>query len=130
MNGLLTAKSLGTNVNREEIMLDKKEYRVRLRDWVREMKALMGCKVCGLSDPLKLEFHHRNPAEKMYKIADMVSKGMPLPEILAEIRKCDILCVEHHEEADRVLLEKWEYKLPRHPHKHPDQRGGRNRKKK
>lgn len=109
-------------------MLAKKEYRARLRAWVREMKSLSGCKICGTTDPLKLEFHHRDPAEKLYKIADMVSRAMSVHDILREIEKCDILCDQHHEEADRILLEKYNYRLPRNPKKHKEQRGGRKKR--
>jgi hypothetical protein len=59
----------------------------------------------------------------------MVSKGMSVHEILVEIAKCDILCVDHHEDADRILLEMYDYKLPQHPDKHPDSRGGRRKRK-
>ncbi len=93
------------------------------------MKALRGCKVCGLSDPLKLEFHHRDPVEKLYKIADMVSSGMSVESILVEIAKCDVLCTEHHEEADQALLEKFDYNLPRNPAKRKTHRGKRKTKK-
>lgn len=61
-----------------------------------EIKMFFGCKICGYRQhPKALEFHHRNPAEKLFNIACAVT-GLGLPRIFAEMDKCDILCANCH----------------------------------
>lgn len=43
-----------------------------------------------------LEFDHRPDVEKISEIANMVSRVRPWPEVLAEIRKCDVRCANCH----------------------------------
>lgn len=52
------------------------------------------CKVCGESDPLVLEFDHRDPATKAYNVAEMLN--LSESKIQSEIDKCDILCANCH----------------------------------
>lgn len=52
------------------------------------------CKVCGLDDPLVLEFDHRDPETKVYNITDMYN--LAESTIQKEIDKCDILCANCH----------------------------------
>jgi hypothetical protein len=110
--------------------LDKKEYKKVLRQFIRDYKRLVTCKVCHISDPDKLEFHHRQPELKIWKISDMVSMGKPLKEVMVEVNKCDVLCIDDHEVADRVLLEKYNYKMPINPNKQPQRRAGKYKGKK
>jgi len=108
-------------------MLARKEYKSELRKMVRDIKRLSGCKKCGVSDPDILEFHHIDPGQKIWKIADMVSKGMKIPDVLKEIVKCEVLCTKHHDEADLILLEKYNYKLPRNKNRQPQRRAGKKK---
>jgi hypothetical protein len=54
------------------------------------------CKQCGESHISCLVFHHRNPKEKNFTIAKMVSGKMKKELILEEIKKCDVLCANCH----------------------------------
>lgn len=57
--------------------------------------ATRGCVDCGRSDPVVLEFDHRDPREKLMNIGDMiVSKRWA--RVLAEIEKCDVRCANCH----------------------------------
>jgi len=59
------------------------------------------CKTCGYSKCLDaLEFHHRNPKEKKFKLSSaMYGEGFSQEEIVAEINKCDLLCANCHREV-------------------------------
>ena len=53
-----------------------------------------------------LDFHHRDPATKINRIADMIDRCSKA-KILAEIQKCDCLCANchrilHHEEKQNL----------------------------
>lgn len=80
----------------EQIRKDKKrrmqEVRRKVLDYLREHP----CVDCGETDPVVLEFDHRNPAEKTDNIARMLSISAVWPKVLLEIEKCDVRCANCH----------------------------------
>ena len=64
------------------------------------------CQICGYSACLDaLEFHHRNPKEKKFKLsAAMYGEGYSREEIVKEISKCDLVCANCHREIHRGLI--------------------------
>ncbi len=57
------------------------------------------CQKCGHSDPLSLEFHHRNSETKQFQISTAIRNcvsNITVADILNEIDKCDILCCNCH----------------------------------
>jgi hypothetical protein len=78
---------------------------VNTRQIVDEMKVTAGCQSCGYrADARALQFDHVDPAGKyrtrsgrLVHIADMVKgERYALATILAEIRKCRVLCANCH----------------------------------
>ena len=57
--------------------------------------AKTACVRCGESDPICLDFHHRDEGTKHLAIAAAVRKW-PLKRVMQEIEKCDILCANCH----------------------------------
>lgn len=55
-----------------------------------------GCVDCGESDPVVLDFDHRNPDTKLFTICDGVSYGYAWSRIQAEASKCDVRCANCH----------------------------------
>ena len=64
--------------------------------WISKLKATLTCKVCKESDPVVLEFHHRDPSQKHKAISAMQSANESEIEIRKEIKKCDVLCSNCH----------------------------------
>lgn len=58
------------------------------------------CKECGyFSCNAALDFHHRNPSEKSFELnVSNLSRNMPV--LIAEAKKCDILCARCHRELE------------------------------
>jgi hypothetical protein len=53
------------------------------------------CITCGISDPVVLEFDHRDASRKLGNVGQMiVSKRWA--RVRAEIEKCDVRCVNCH----------------------------------
>lgn len=52
------------------------------------------CMDCGESNPVVLEFDHRNPKEKLFNIGEGYLKNKEV--LLLEIEKCDIVCANCH----------------------------------
>ena len=74
-----------------------------------ELVSLLGgeCMVCGYKKNLAaLDFHHRDPREKDFKIDARRMANARWESILAEVKKCDLLCANCHREhhcPDMVL---------------------------
>lgn len=66
----------------------------RRRQFLWDLLSKSACLVCGETDPLVLEFDHRDPAEKSYEISDMFYLSQI--KIQEEIDKCNILCCNCH----------------------------------
>jgi len=79
--------------NPEGYRLRQKQYIRKRRGWLQAYKHAIGCKFCPEDDPRCLDFHHRNPSEKKYKIAGLPCSFEKLKE---EIEKCDIICANCH----------------------------------
>ena len=72
----------------------RKRYAIRMK--LLEYLSQHPCVDCGETDPIILEFDHRDPSEKVCNISRMVSDMKPLEAIFAEIQKCDVRCVACH----------------------------------
>ena len=55
------------------------------------------CVDCGESDPIVLEFDHRDDSEKSFTISNAISSfGCTLAQLKKEIEKCDVRCANCH----------------------------------
>lgn len=86
--------------HRKEIN-DRKRYKERAiargRALVQEYFEAHPCIDCGESDPVVLDFDHRNPEEKTMGIADLIGINQASNEtLLREIEKCDVRCANCH----------------------------------
>lgn len=66
--------------------------RIEARSFIWDFKNHARCEECG--SVWDLEFHHRDPALKRYKISRMVQQGRSLKTVWKEMEKCAMLC--HH----------------------------------
>lgn len=67
----------------------------RRREIVSRYKVFVGCVRCGFREhPFALQFHHRDPASKLFGIGPSISRGWN--NLKAEIRKYDVLCANCH----------------------------------
>lgn len=70
--------------------------RARKRAKLADMKAERGCAVCGERHPACLEFHHRDPTQKVGEVGKMADRACTWEAIAAEVMKCDVLCSNCH----------------------------------
>lgn len=75
--------------------------RRELREWFAQFKATLRCSRCPESDPVCLDFHHRNPAEKDFSIYQALNRKASKKSIMAEVAKCEILCANCHRKEHR-----------------------------
>ena len=74
--------------------IDKNNYQKRIQ-WYMDYKKTLKCEICGEDHYQTITFHHKNPKEKEYNIANIRSLG-DKEKILLEISKCQIICDNCH----------------------------------
>lgn len=82
--------------NKEKKLALNIERKIRMREMFEEIKSSLRCADCGERHPATLHFHHRNPAEKEFNIADWVGSGGSIEKLEKEIAKCIVLCANCH----------------------------------
>lgn len=65
------------------------------------------CIDCGTTDPLVLEFDHRDPSEKASSVAVLARSGYPLSRVIREIAKCDVRCANCHRRRTHLQRGWW-----------------------
>ena len=75
----------------------------RLRHRIRIYEYLLAhpCIDCGESDPLVLEFDHRDPNQKLFSVSEGANQTWRWERIEAEIAKCDVRCANCHRRRGR-----------------------------
>lgn len=75
--------------------------REKERNWIKSLKENKCCERCGFDNHKALQWHHKNPKDKTFNIADAIRYSRQ--DILDEIAKCELICanchqIEHHTE--------------------------------
>ena len=78
----------------ENVHARKRRVRDDAREYVWQYLSTHPCISCGASDPVVLEFHHREGKDNA--VSEMVAGGYPIHTIQKEIDKCDVLCANCH----------------------------------
>jgi hypothetical protein len=74
----------------------KKRLRKERRKWFQDLKKTLKCNRCPETDWRVLDFHHKDPSQKDWEVANMVRSRWSQKRILAEIDKCEVLCANCH----------------------------------
>jgi hypothetical protein len=87
----------------------RKAATVRGSEWFNDYKKTLRCARCPETHPSCLDFHHRNPKTKLFKVGGAAPSGMPREKVMAEIAKCVVLCAnchrkEHDDERQRSRI--------------------------
>lgn len=90
---------------RKAVYTSNDKRRAALLDWYHKSKIGKKCARCGESDIRCLDYHHSNPKEKEYTIADMVRLGMSKRRMEKEITKCVVLCANCHRKMTNEHLD-------------------------
>lgn len=89
------ARERHTGERRETRNSQLRRLRKDRKTIINKMKVDAGCIVCGFKDHRALDFDHVR-GEKLFDIATAVHEGRAWELILAEIKKCEIVCANHH----------------------------------
>lgn len=78
------------------------EYKTKGREKLKEYKSQLRCKYCGESEPVVLDFHHKDQ-NKEYNIANKVV-AYSWERLLVEIKKCEVVCANCHRKLHAGIL--------------------------
>jgi hypothetical protein len=81
---------------------EKRDTKRQLVLRYRKGKCCVKCNDKGGS-PHSLEFHHKNPKDKLRTISEGINRGCCLKSLILEIRKCVLVCRDCHVETHRFL---------------------------
>jgi hypothetical protein len=79
----------------KNILKNQRSYRERNALFIRDYLSTHPCVDCGESDPVVLEFDHRNPEEKTANVSALCSSSS-IKKIEKEITKCEVRCANCH----------------------------------
>lgn len=77
----------------------------KTRSYIYEYLAEHPCIICGESDPVVLEFDHRNPNEKDGNVSELIK--FSLKKVQVEINKCDVMCANCHRRKTAEQFGTW-----------------------
>lgn len=69
---------------------------------IREYKLEHPCIICSEDEPTVLEFHHIDPSEKDFQIAEGAHRNWE--KVVGEINKCVVLCSNCHKKVHAGLI--------------------------
>lgn len=82
--------------NKERRVAKVHERKRKLWKFYNQLKAVVKCVRCGETHPATLQFHHLNPEQKEFILAEAVNRGFSKERIQKEIAKCEVLCANCH----------------------------------
>jgi hypothetical protein len=82
--------------NKAKRLAQNYERKIKMAELLQENKSNLHCADCGETHPAVLYFHHRNPEEKEFNVADFVRLGKSPEALMKEISKCIVLCANCH----------------------------------
>lgn len=80
---------------RNQIRARAAEIQASFQPVILELKA-SGCLLCPEKFPACLQFHHIDPEMKDMAVSEAVRQGWSRARVLAEIKKCVVLCANCH----------------------------------
>lgn len=79
----------------------KRIQRKARRFWYENFMKDKKCEMCGMSNPVCLDWHHKDPYTK-FKTISRLLESSTITTILAEIKKCICLCANCHRIVEHI----------------------------
>ena len=82
-----------------------KDRRIKSQQYVWDYLLKNPCVDCGESDPIVLEFDHKDDVEKVLSISRATQYGWSLEKLQEEIDKCDVRCSNCHKRRTAIQFD-------------------------
>jgi hypothetical protein len=91
--------------NKEAYLSRSQVRRKKLKKWLMEYKDPLSCLFCKESENVCLDFHHKDPNTKVSEVSELLNSFRPMRVVLAEIKKCVIICSNCHRKVHAGVLD-------------------------
>lgn len=81
----------------------KEQRRINRKAFVRNVKIVIGCQVCGEREPAAIDFHHLDPTTKRFIIGKL-AKDLRLVNVIEEMLGCCCICANCHRKYHAGVL--------------------------
>ena len=81
--------------NKEKRKISKRKWEAKNRATYQALKADLKCNRCPETDSRCLDFHHKDPTNKINNVANLV-RHSSFETLKREIDKCEVLCANCH----------------------------------
>ena len=88
-------------------MESNKKKKQALQQYILDYLSNNPCIDCGETDPIVLDFDHRNPKEKIANVSGLMLNKVSLKKLKEEIDKCDIRCANCHRRKTAIQFNWW-----------------------
>lgn len=95
---------------KEKVRALADESKRKIKEYVIIYLSTHPCVDCGESDPVVLEFDHRETSNKIDSVAKIVSSSFSIQKVIAEIAKCDVRCANCHRRKTAKTFNYYTYK--------------------
>lgn len=85
-----------TEEERQKIYDNRRKRAEQARQYIWDYLSTHPCIACGETDPLLLEFDHKDPKSKRDHVSNLATGRHSLKTLQKEIDKCTVLCVACH----------------------------------
>lgn len=83
------------NKNKKYYIDKAKKSNNEFKMWYIELKSTLECDRCGENHPATLDFHHKDPNDKVSGVCEL-ARNCNKNRVLEEIEKCIVLCSNCH----------------------------------
>jgi hypothetical protein len=95
---------MGTWKDKKRKSIYHRERRLSVVKWLSSLR--VQCAKCGETDPIVLDFHHRDPSQKKFQLIGSLCYSRSRETILKEVAKCDVLCANCHRREEYRMRHK------------------------
>lgn len=96
---LCDSKRVPSTTREESHKKWRQKVKTERREWLLEIKKKLSCVRCGMSfkdTPWLVDFHHRDPSQKLFQVGCAPTFLKPKSVIQTELDKCDPICANCH----------------------------------
>ena len=97
------------NANKDQYAKRNDKYKSANKQLIYDYLLSHPCVDCGESDPIVLEFDHRDPDEKSFRLASV--SNYSTDKLILEMNKCDIRCANCHRRKTAKDYNHYRYQL-------------------
>lgn len=90
--------------NKQRSVQNTEKYRQSRVEKVKEIKRNLCCAVCGETEMVCLDFHHKDPFQKDMSVSLLARRGHAWQRVLEEINKCVCVCSNCHRKIHAGLI--------------------------